>query len=59
MAKVVVEFEGQQHQVDERIAADDKCLCELLSSVYPDIASSVIDRTGEVIKITKRAGSKG
>lgn len=60
MAKVVIEFEGQQHRVEEEIAADDKRLRELLSTVYPDMANSVIERKpGEIIRITKRAGPKG
>ncbi|MBD2772558.1 hypothetical protein [Iningainema tapete] len=60
MVKVIVSFEGQQHPVDENIAADDQLLRDLFAPFYPDMANSVIERKpGEIIKIIKRAGPKG
>lgn len=59
MTKVSIQFEGQQHLIDENIANNDDRLRELLSAVYPDMSNCVIERAGEIIKIAKRAGSKG
>lgn len=60
MVKVIVSFEGQQHPVDENIAANDQLLRDLFTPFYPDMANSVIERKpGEIIKIIKRAGPKG
>ena len=60
MTKVIVSFEGQQHPVDQNIAANDQLLRDLFAPFYPDMANSVIERKpGEIIKIIKRAGPKG
>ena len=54
-----VKMEGQIFELPDEIAASDDTIRKFLSPYFPEVASALISRTEDTIKIVKRAGTKG
>jgi hypothetical protein len=59
----ILKLEGQEIELDERMAQNDKALLEFVATFSPELANATITRKQEgnqtVVTLTKRAGSKG
>jgi hypothetical protein len=59
----ILKLEGQEIELDERMAQNDKALLEFVATFSPELANATITRKQEgnqtVVALTKRAGSKG
>lgn len=59
----ILKLEGQEIELDERMAENDKALLEFVATFSPELANATITRRKEsdqtIVTLTKRAGSKG
>lgn len=54
-----IKIEGQELELPDTIAGDDKALKEALAPYYPGVANATIKRSAGVVEIIKQAGTKG